>query len=112
MNTKTVSIVEQEIRNFLGRSPVEFFVGGQWTAGQAGKTFQTLDPGSGEVLASVHEASESDVNTAVEAAAEAFRRAPWANLAPNERAVHLHRLADLVESRAEVLAEIESLDVG
>lgn len=112
MKTKTVSTVEQEIRGFLGHSPIEFFVGGKWTAGQAGKTFQTLDPGNGEVLASVHEASESDVNTAVEAAAEAFRRAPWAGLAPNERAVHLHRLADLVESRAEVLAEIESLDVG
>jgi aldehyde dehydrogenase (NAD+) len=33
-------------------------------------------------------------------------------MAPNERGVYLHRLADLVERESETLAEIESLDVG
>jgi acyl-CoA reductase-like NAD-dependent aldehyde dehydrogenase len=48
----------------------------------------------------------------VAAAEKAFRESPWAKLPPNERAVFLHRLADLVEKRKEVLAQLESFDCG
>jgi acyl-CoA reductase-like NAD-dependent aldehyde dehydrogenase len=64
------------------------------------------------MLAEVYEAAPQDVNKAVEVAAEAFRRPGWADLAPNERAVYLQRLADHVEAHRAILAEIESLDVG
>jgi len=52
------------------------------------------------------------VDLAVDAAHEAFRRSGWATMPPNDRAVLLHRLADLIDRHTEILAQIESLDVG
>jgi acyl-CoA reductase-like NAD-dependent aldehyde dehydrogenase len=112
MSVQVITKTANEVEKFLGQSPQQLFIGGEWVGSSEGKTFQTVDPGTGAVLAEVHEASIADVDAALRAASEAFRSAPWARLGPNERAVYLHRLADLVESRQDVLAEIESLDVG
>lgn len=101
-----------EVIRFLSQSPVPCFVGGRWTLARRGATFETRDPGDGTVLATVTAADASDVDAAVQAAHTAFRNQPWAALPPNDRAVYLHRLADLVEKRAAILAEIESRDVG
>ena len=54
----------------------------------------------------------SDVDQAIKVATEAFEKAPWARLPANERGVHLHRLADAIEARKDVIAQIESLDCG
>ena len=78
----------------------------------SGGTFETKDPGDNKVLARVAAGDERDVDRAVKAAHEAFRRSGWASLPANERAVYLHRLADLIDKRREVLAQIEALDVG
>jgi acyl-CoA reductase-like NAD-dependent aldehyde dehydrogenase len=103
---------QPQVQDFLGKTPHEFFIGGKWLASSDGKTFTTYDPGAGERLAEVYEASAEDVRKAVGAAEEAFRKEGWSRLAPNERAVYLQELADLVEARQSVIAEIESLDVG
>lgn len=42
-----------------------------------GKTFPTLDPRTGEVIAHVAEGDEEDVNRAVSAARKAFDEGPW-----------------------------------
>lgn len=52
------------------------------------------------------------MDDAVQAAYRAFLRSGWAEMPTNERGVYLHRLADLVERDAQILAELESLDVG
>ncbi len=106
------TVVDQQVKEFLSETPQRFFVGGNWIKSASSKTFETMDPGRGEVLARVYEAGAADVASAVEAAAQAFHKGNWAGLAPSERATYLHRLADLVESRQSVIAEIESLDVG
>jgi acyl-CoA reductase-like NAD-dependent aldehyde dehydrogenase len=108
----TATIEQKEVQDFLGKTPLEFFVGGKWVASSDERTFRTFDPGTGEMLAEVYEATPKDVATAVSAAADAFREQGWSRLAPNERAVYLQDLADLVEARQSVFAEIESLDVG
>lgn len=102
----------KEIQQFLDRTPLPYFVGGKWMAPAGSERFETLDPGTGEVLAQICEANAADVAAAVEAAAQSFRRGDWSHLPPSERAAYLHRLADLVESRKSIIAEIESLDVG
>ncbi len=102
----------KEVQEFLSQTPLPCFVEGKWTAPASSKKFETLDPGTGGVLAEVCEASPAEVGIAVEAAANSFRKGNWSRLPPNERAAHLHRLADLVESRKAIFAEIESLDVG
>jgi acyl-CoA reductase-like NAD-dependent aldehyde dehydrogenase len=105
------TIESPEINEFLGQSPLKFFVGGEWIASSAAKSFRTVDPGTGELLAQIYEATAQDVSSAVDAASQAFNRG-WGELLPNERSVYLHRLADEVENHQSIIAEIESLDVG
>jgi acyl-CoA reductase-like NAD-dependent aldehyde dehydrogenase len=101
-----------ESQEFLAQTPLELFVGGRWLGSSDAKTFQRFDPGTGEVLAEVYQATPEDLGRAVDSAGDAFRQRGWSQLAPSERAVYLQGLADLVEARQSVIAEIESLDVG
>ncbi len=101
-----------EVRQFLQAGPLAAFVGGCDMVSSNGEVFQTCDPGSKQVLAEVYALQPDDVDRAVRAAAEAFARSGWARMAPNDRGVLLHRLADAVEKRKKVIAQIESLDAG
>ena len=104
--------IRPEVTEFLNAQPMKLFIGGAWTDAAAGGTFETRDPGEGKVLARVALGEKADVDRAVAAAQEAFRTSGWAAMPANDRAVILHRLADLVDKHREVLAQIESLDVG
>src|SRR5208283_1840969 len=101
-----------EVDNFLSSSQIKMFVGGSWTASDGGETFDVLDPGNGKKIASVASGNKSDIDRAVKAARQSFRRTTWGTMPVNDRAVILHRLADLVDKHREILAQIESLDVG
>ena len=101
-----------EVTKFLSNQPLKMFIGGAWTDAAGGGTFETRDPGDGKVIAKVAAGDKGDVDRAVAAAREAFRKSGWATLPANDRAVILHRLADLVDKNREILAQIESLDVG
>ena len=48
------------------------FIGGQWIPAQSGKTFDTLNPATEEVIASVAEGDAADVDLAVKAARKQF----------------------------------------
>lgn len=97
---------------FLSSQPFKLFIGGRWIEAQSGKTFKTFDPGEGRVIAKVSAGDEADVDAAVAAAQGAFQKSGWATMPVNDRAVILHRLADLITKHQEILAQIESLDVG
>jgi aldehyde dehydrogenase (NAD+) len=101
-----------EVASFLSKQPLRMFVAGEWREAEAGRTFAVRDPGDGQVLAQVAAGEAPDVARAVQAAQAAFRDRDWAKLPANDRAVVLHRLADLVDQHRNVLAQIESLDVG
>lgn len=101
-----------EVRDFLNSKPLPMFLGGEWVHAKSGHTFTTRDPGTGEILAAVASGEDEDVNAAVGAAHRAFQKSGWRTMAANDRAVILHRLADLVDRHREILAQIESLDVG
>ncbi len=101
-----------EVAAFLSQGPIKGFVGGQEVESSNGETFATHDPGSGQKLADVFAMQGDDVDRAVEAASQAFKESGWAQLPPNERGVHLHRLADEVERRAPIIAQLEALDCG
>lgn len=101
-----------EVKHFLGAGPLAAFVGGRDYVPHGKRTFATCDPGSGEVLAEVHALEKDDVDAAVQAAQAAFRSSGWATLAPNERGVLLHRLADEVQKRKPIIAQLEALDAG
>jgi len=101
-----------EVSDFLASGPMKLSIGGQWVDAARKGRFESRDPGTGKVLAEVAAAEQEDVNRAVEAAQQAFKSSGWAVLPANDRAVVLHRLADLIEKHQEALAQIESLDVG
>ena len=100
------------VSGFLSAQPLKLFIGGRWVESQSGSTFETMDPGEGQVLAKVSAGDAADVEAAVAAAQEAFRKSGWATMPVNDRAVILHRLADLITKHQAILAQIESLDVG
>ena len=101
-----------EVIQFLSSQPLKMFIGGRWVESRSGETFATHDPGEGKVLATVAAGDAADVDAAVAAAQHAFEKSGWATMPANDRAVILHRLADLIDQRAEIIAQIESLDVG
>ncbi len=100
------------VKTFLASQPLKMFIGGRWTEARSGKTFATLDPGEGSLLANVFAGDAVEVDAAVTAAQEAFQKSGWATMPVNDRAVILHRLADLIDKHAEIISQIESLDVG
>jgi acyl-CoA reductase-like NAD-dependent aldehyde dehydrogenase len=86
-------------------------IGGQWVDACSGATFDTVDPATGEVLASVAAAGREDVDRAVRAARRAYED-EWRAISPAARGRLLIRLAELIEENVEELATLETLDVG
>jgi phenylacetaldehyde dehydrogenase len=108
-----VAIAEDlEVAQFLRGGPKKLFIGGRWVDSATGKTFDTIDPATGEVLAKVAESGPEDVDRAVAAARKAFDSAVWRGLPPAERAKVLWKAGDLIEEHAMELAQLDSLDNG
>src|SRR5450759_2774457 len=101
-----------EVARFLREQPKKLFIGGKWVESASGKTFDTIDPSTGEVLARVAEGGAEDVDRAVAAARKAHESGVWRDLQPAERAKALWRAGDLIEERANEFAQLESLDNG
>ena len=99
-----------EAEQFLTREAFPAFVDGREFPGSGGHTVATVDPGSGQTIAEVHELSEDEVAQAVHNVQDAF--AGWSGLPKSERLAHLRRLADAIEERKHTLAQIEALDAG
>ena len=101
-----------DVASFLKGQPKKLFIGGRWVDSASGKTFDTLDPATGEVLASVAEGSAEDVDRAVAAARRSFDSGVWRDLPPAERARALWRVGDMIEDRALEFAQLDCLDNG
>ncbi len=104
--------LSREVSGFLAEAPLKSFVGGAWVESSGGQLFATVDPGSGIKLADVFAMQSCDVEAGVAAGERAFRESGWPNMTPAERAAHLRRLADLIDAKADVMAELEALDCG
>ncbi len=68
----------------------------------SGKTFETYNPATEDVLAVVCEAQEEDIDVAVKAARSAFESGPWAEMTTAERAHLIYKLADLIEEHGRI----------
>ncbi len=101
-----------EVKDFLSKEVHGGFIHGKEVQASNGDTFETRDPGTGEILATVASLQAEDVDRAVDVAGKTFENAAWARLSANERGVHLQRLADAIETRKEIIAQIEALDCG
>ncbi|MEM6939994.1 MAG: aldehyde dehydrogenase [Pseudomonadota bacterium] len=87
-------------------------IDGAWVDAADGATFDSFNPTNGEIWSRVPEATEADIDKAVEAAHKAFSSGPWACITPTERGKCLRKLGDLLADRSEALGRIESIDTG
>ncbi|MFB6801476.1 aldehyde dehydrogenase family protein [Peribacillus butanolivorans] len=90
----------------------QLFIGGKWTDSLSGETFETINPGTGEVHALVSQGGEEDLNHAVKAARKAFESGPWATMSPSDRGRLLYKAARKMWENSDFLAEVESKDNG
>src|SRR5579872_6813647 len=94
---------ETEIKTY------QMYVGGEWLDAESGKTFDSINPYTGEVWAKLPMAGASDVDRAVRAARNAFE-GPWGRVTASERSRIMRQIADAIGQNAEHLARIETQD--
>ena len=77
-----------------------------------GGRFDVYNPWTQEVWAQAAEGSEADADRAIASARKAFDEGPWPRMGRVERAKLIHKLADLMEERADELATLDSTNMG
>ncbi|HUU65966.1 MAG TPA: aldehyde dehydrogenase [Methyloceanibacter sp.] len=92
--------------------PRQAVIDGRLQPSVTGRTFENVTPRNGTVINRVAECDAADIDAAVNAARRAFEDGRWRNLHYREKKRILFDLADLMERDAEILAVLESLDVG
>jgi len=102
----------KEVLVWLDRHGRRFghFIDGGWREPIAGGYFDTVDPATGERIASVAQGSAEDVNAAVKAARRALPK--WQALTPHTRARYLYAIARAVQRHSRRLAVLETIDNG
>ncbi|XP_028758193.1 aldehyde dehydrogenase family 2 member C4-like [Neltuma alba] len=88
------------------------FIDGQFVDSVSEKTFETIDPRTGDVIAAVAEGTKEDIDAAVQAARHAFDSGPWPRMSGSERGRILMKWADLIDQNAEELATLDAMDAG
>ncbi|WP_177195988.1 aldehyde dehydrogenase family protein [Bradyrhizobium sp. OK095] len=95
---------------FMSR-PQHLLIDGRRVPSSSGRTFNSLNPATGQIIATIAEGSEVDVELAVAAARRAFE-GPWRTMRASERGQILLRWADLLKANADEIIELESIDAG
>ncbi|MCP5145139.1 MAG: aldehyde dehydrogenase family protein [Gammaproteobacteria bacterium] len=99
------------VTKFISRTQ-KLYIDGKWVDAASGKTFDTIDPATEQVICKVAAGEAEDVDRAARAASRAFYDSDWSRMIPAVREALLLKWADLVEAHAAELAELESLDNG
>jgi succinate-semialdehyde dehydrogenase / glutarate-semialdehyde dehydrogenase len=87
----------------------QLLIDGVWSDGGRGR-FEVADPATGQVVGSVSDADEDDIDAAVTAAARAFTS--WRLVPARERGRLLHRTAALIRERQELISEVMTTEQG
>ncbi|MBB3024027.1 aldehyde dehydrogenase family protein, partial [Helcobacillus massiliensis] len=91
---------------------IPHYIDGERVESVSGETFEVLEPVGNTVYTRAASGDKTDIDRAVAAAARAFEDGPWPRMKNRERARVLNRIADIVESRDQELAAMESFDSG
>jgi malonate-semialdehyde dehydrogenase (acetylating)/methylmalonate-semialdehyde dehydrogenase len=83
---------------------VKNYIDGQWVESKSTETLEVVNPATTEVLAHVPLSTPSEVETAIQAASDAFSE--WRETPPLTRARYMFRLKDLMEENFEDLSRI------
>src|SRR6202043_940281 len=107
----TTPTLDKHVHDFIGTRQ-QLFIDGQMVEAKSGKTFETINPATGEILAKVAEGDAVDIDLAVKAARRAFDEGPWSRMTPSERGRIIWRIGDLILEHLDELAQLEALDNG
>jgi len=94
---------------FLSK-PARMLIDGHWREAASGETLPSLDPATGEALATFPAGTEADADEAVRAARRAFPA--WKKITPYDRGRLLQKAAELIEKHADELAQLVTLENG
>ncbi|XP_044494509.1 benzaldehyde dehydrogenase, mitochondrial [Mangifera indica] len=108
----TAAAIEEPITPPVKVDYTQLLINGKFVDSASGKTFPTLDPRTGDVIAHVAEGDSEDVDRAVAAARRAFDEGPWPKMTAYERSRILLRFADLLEKHNDEVAALETWDNG
>lgn len=86
------------------------FIDGRYVDSTSGETFETRFPGTNRVICRVEQAGEREVDMAVRSARDGF--VEWSAMPAIERGRILRRAVDIIRSRNDELAHLETLDTG
>lgn len=96
---------------FLDGRAKRLLIGGRWEEAAAGRTFSSIDPSTGTVIAELAAADATDADRAVTAARAALS-GPWRTFSPRDRQALLWAFADKVQENFDELRLLEALDMG
>ena len=96
---------------FLDGKPKRLLIGGQWVEALSGRSFDTVNPATGKVIAQLAEGGAEDIDRAVAAARTAFE-GPWSKFKPFDRQALMLKIADTFERHFDDLCVLETLDMG
>ena len=82
MTTATAEALAEAARSFVSAGPHKLLIGGEWVDAADGRTFETIDPATGEVICAVAQAGPEDVDAAV-GAARAALEGPLRKVSPS-----------------------------
>ena len=91
---------------------IRHYINGEFVDSIDGEEFDVLNPVTNEPYIKAASGKKADIEAAVAAAKKAFDKGPWPKMLPRERARILNKIADIVESRKDELAAMESFDSG
>ena len=87
------------------------FIDNEFVPPEKGRYFDTVNPATEEKLSRIAEAGDADIDKAVHAAREAYRKT-WSKMKAAERGKYIYRIARIIQERAREFSVIESLDGG
>lgn len=90
----------------------QLYIGGEWTDPAGSDRFEVVNPATLEVIGSVPEGTEADVDRAVAAARAALEAGPWADSTKAERLEVLKALQAKMVDAADELANLVTAEVG
>lgn len=96
----------------LAAAETKFFIDGRFVDAIDGQRFDSINPATGDVIASVAAGNSKDIDVAVAAARKSFRAGVWSRMAPRSRMEILYRFNELIDEHAEQLAILDTLNMG
>lgn len=110
---KSTQIIKSEgLSNFLKSPSKQLLINGKWVPAKSGRSFESINPTTEEVIGLAAEADKEDIDEAVAAARKAFEQGKWPTMSPNARSRVIQDIAVALRAKRDEFAELISLENG